>query len=116
MGLGHVLDLPGVLRLFCREILLALFTHAPTPEGKAYIRGEVLKNEGDLPGMKSVADSILRKLLLPGTYSRLPLKMSLPYSNLRLNAPDSMSSYCIGHESSRFSERSYRDQTNCTSK
>ncbi|KAG8692632.1 hypothetical protein FRC09_011073 [Ceratobasidium sp. 395] len=48
-----------------RTILLALFTHAPTPEGKAYIRGEVLKNEGDPPGMKGVADSILRKLLLP---------------------------------------------------
>ncbi|KAG8752804.1 hypothetical protein FRC12_011784 [Ceratobasidium sp. 428] len=48
-----------------RALLLALFTHAPTPEGKAYIRGEVLKNEGDPPGMKGVADSILRKLLLP---------------------------------------------------
>jgi len=48
-----------------REILLALFTHAPTPEGKAYVRGEILKNDGDPAGMKSVADNILRKLLLP---------------------------------------------------
>ncbi|CUA72474.1 Arginine-glutamic acid dipeptide repeats protein [Rhizoctonia solani] len=48
-----------------RVILLALHTHAPTPEGKAYIRGEILKYEGDQLGMKSVADSILRKLLLP---------------------------------------------------
>ncbi|KAG9120867.1 hypothetical protein FRC07_003420 [Ceratobasidium sp. 392] len=52
---------------YTRTILLALFTHAPTPEGKAYIRGEVLKNEGDAAGMKHVADSILRKLLLPDT-------------------------------------------------
>ncbi|QRV86045.1 HNH endonuclease [Ceratobasidium sp. AG-Ba] len=48
-----------------RVILLALFTHAPTPEGKAYIRGEILKHDGDQLGMKNVADSILRKLLLP---------------------------------------------------
>ncbi|KDN51548.1 hypothetical protein RSAG8_00093, partial [Rhizoctonia solani AG-8 WAC10335] len=48
-----------------RVILLALHTHAPTPEGKAYIRGEILKHEGDQLGMKGVADSILRKLLLP---------------------------------------------------
>ncbi|KAG8715258.1 hypothetical protein FRC11_004990, partial [Ceratobasidium sp. 423] len=48
-----------------RVILLALHTHAPTAEGKAYIRGEILKHEGDQLGMKNVADSILRKLLLP---------------------------------------------------
>ncbi|KAF8758462.1 hypothetical protein RHS01_02860 [Rhizoctonia solani] len=48
-----------------RAILLALLTYAPTPEGKAYVRGEILKHEGDQLGMKSVADSILRKLLLP---------------------------------------------------
>ncbi|CEL52176.1 hypothetical protein RSOLAG1IB_00715 [Rhizoctonia solani AG-1 IB] len=48
-----------------RAILLALYTYAPTPEGKAYIRGEILQHEGDQLGMKSVADSILRKLLLP---------------------------------------------------
>ncbi|CAE6435686.1 hypothetical protein ACGC1H_004653 [Rhizoctonia solani] len=48
-----------------RAILLALHTYAPTPEGKAYIRGEILKHEGDQLGMKGVADSILRKLLLP---------------------------------------------------
>lgn len=48
-----------------KVILLALFTHAPTPEGKAYIRGELFKNDGDPVGMKRVADSILRRLLLP---------------------------------------------------
>lgn len=48
-----------------RVILLALLTYAPTPEGRAYIRGEILKNEGDPAGMKHVADSTLRKLLLP---------------------------------------------------
>ncbi|KAG8748640.1 hypothetical protein FRC10_000031 [Ceratobasidium sp. 414] len=60
---------------YTRAILLALFTHpatdlkseAPTPEGRAYIRGEVLKHDGDPIGMKKVADSILRKLLLPDT-------------------------------------------------
>jgi hypothetical protein len=55
-------------RNFVRVILLALLTHAPTPEGRAYIRGEILKNEGDPVGMKYVADSILRKLLLPGKH------------------------------------------------
>ncbi|ELU44467.1 ATP-dependent RNA helicase SUB2 [Rhizoctonia solani AG-1 IA] len=54
---------------FGRAILLALLTYAPTPEGKAYVRGEILKHEGDQLGMKSVADSILRKLLLPGKSS-----------------------------------------------
>ncbi|KAJ1310148.1 hypothetical protein OPQ81_006893 [Rhizoctonia solani] len=48
-----------------KVILLALYTHAPTPEGKAYVRGEILKHEGDQLGMKSLADGILRKLLLP---------------------------------------------------
>lgn len=72
MSLGYALYASSKLRHFCREILLALFTHAPTPEGKAYVRGEILKNDGDPAGMKNVADSILRKLLLPGVYSRLP--------------------------------------------
>lgn len=71
MSLGHALHASSKPRHFCREILLALFTHAPTPEGKAYVRGEVLKNDGDPVGMKNVADNILRKLLLPGVYSHL---------------------------------------------
>ncbi|KAG8721293.1 hypothetical protein FRC08_014440 [Ceratobasidium sp. 394] len=50
---------------YTRAILLAIFTHSPTPEGKAYIRGEVLKHEGDPARMKQLADGLLRKLLLP---------------------------------------------------